>query len=67
MARESLTMLQLANFPADGSIITGLLNCVYLKKTNDEDTQVFKFLNELALLKSFQDWTRLYIIYLLGN
>lgn len=56
MVRESLTMLQLDNFPADGSIITGLPNgvCVQVKE-NDEDTQVFKFLNKSALLKSFQD------------
>lgn len=58
--RESLTMLQLDNFPADGSIITGLPNgvCMHtLKKKNDEDDpQVFKFLKKPALLKMFQDW-----------
>lgn len=52
-------MLQLDNFPADGSIITGLPNgvCMHtLKKKNDEDDpQVFKFLKKPALLKMFQD------------
>lgn len=32
MVRESLTMLQLDNFPADGSVITGLPNGVCARK-----------------------------------
>lgn len=49
-------MLQPDNFPADGSIITGLPNGVWARKNNEEDdTQVFKFLNKPALLKSFQE------------
>lgn len=63
-------MLQLDNFPADGSIITGLPNGIctsWKKKKNEEDTQVFKFLTKVALLKSFQDWIQLCTIDLLGN
>lgn len=51
-------MLQLDNFPADGSIIKGLPNgvCMHtLKKNDEDDPQVFKFLKKPALLKSFQD------------
>lgn len=39
----------------------------HTKTPKDEDTQVFKFLSKLALLKSFQDWTKLCTTDLLGN
>ena len=60
MVRESLTMLQLGNFPADGSIITALPNdmCEGKKKKIEESILVLKFFNKPALLKHFQDWDR---------
>lgn len=48
-------MLQLDNFPADGSIIIGLANGVYACEKKED--RFFKFLNKTAFLKSFKTRT----------
>lgn len=76
MVRESLTMLQLDNFPADGSIITALPNgvCAWVKKTKKTPKtkmrRIPRFLNSLInqhFWRAFKTGARYCTTVLLGN